>query len=266
MENGNLDLWLHPSDTTDQATSSRSLNLLQKLNIAIDVASALQYLHDHCEDEIVHCDLKPSNILLDNDLVAHVGDFGLARLLPKPVNTSSEQGTSSTIAIKGTIGYAAPVLLLLPNNNMSRNKISEYGMGLGASTQGDVYSYGILLLEMLTGRRPTDDIFVGDLNLHNYVNGALHEQVSETMNPLLFLEGDENRKITPGGKNSNGGKEMECIISLLKIGLKCSARLPNDRMHMNEVVRKLHVIKDVLLGLRLLTGLNHQDEVASSMN
>ncbi|XP_027156031.1 receptor kinase-like protein Xa21 [Coffea eugenioides] len=235
MENGNLDLWLHPSETTDQATSSRSLNLLQKLNIAIDVASALQYLHDHCEAEIVHCDLKPSNILLDNDLVAHVGDFGLARLLPKPVNTSSEQGTSSTIAIKGTTGYAAP----------------EYGMGLAVSTQGDVYSYDILLLEMLTGRRPTDDIFVGDLDLHNYVNGALYEQVSETMNPLLFLEGDENRKITPGGKNSSGGKEMECIISLLKIGLKCSARLPNDRMHMNEVVRKLHLIKNVLLGLRV---------------
>ncbi|CDP20232.1 unnamed protein product [Coffea canephora] len=134
---------------------------------------------------------------------------------------------------------------------MSRNKISEYGIGLAASTQGDVYSYGILLLEMLAGRRPTDDIFVGDLDLHGYVNGALHEQVSEIVNPLLFLEGDENRKITPGGKNSKGGKEMECIISLLKIGLKCSARLPNDRMHMNEVVRKLHLIKDVLLGLRV---------------
>ncbi|CDP21683.1 unnamed protein product, partial [Coffea canephora] len=108
MEYGNLDLWLHPAETTNQATSSRSLNLSQKLNIAIDVASALQYLHNHCEAEIVHCDLKPSNILLDNDLVAHVGDFGLARLLPKPVNRSSEQEGSSTIAIKGTIGYAAP--------------------------------------------------------------------------------------------------------------------------------------------------------------
>ncbi|CDP21144.1 unnamed protein product [Coffea canephora] len=87
---------------------------------------------------------------------------------------------------------------------MSRNKISEYGMGLAASTQGDVYSYGILLLEMITGRRPTDDKFVGDLDLHNYVNGALHERVSERVDPLLFLEGDENRNMTPGGKNING--------------------------------------------------------------
>ncbi|XP_027082522.2 LRR receptor-like serine/threonine-protein kinase EFR [Coffea arabica] len=251
LENGNLDLWLHPAETTDQATSSRSLNLLQKLNIAIDVASALQYLHDHCEAEIVHCDLKPSNILLDNDLVAHVGDFGLARLLPKPNNRSSEQGTRSSIAVKGSIGYAAP----------------EYGMGHAASTPGDVYSYGILLLEMITKRRPTDDMFMDELNIHNYVNRVLHEQVSEIVDPLLLSEGrDENSRITHGEETNNGGREIDCIISLLKIGLKCSAKLPNDRMHMNEVVRKLHLIKDVLLGLRLLTGLNHQDEVASSMN
>ncbi|CDP21920.1 unnamed protein product, partial [Coffea canephora] len=163
-------------------------------------------------------------ILLDNDLVAHVDDFGLARLLPKPVNTSSEQRTSSTIAIKGSIGYAAP----------------EYGMGLVASTQGDVYSYCILLLEMITGRRPTDDMFVDDLDLHNYI-----------VDLLLFLEGDENRNMTPGGETINGGREMECIISLFKFGLKCSARLPNDRMRMNEVVRKLHLIKDAFVGVRV---------------
>ncbi|CDP19836.1 unnamed protein product [Coffea canephora] len=196
MENGNLDL---------------RLNLSQKLNIAIDVASALQYLHNHCEAEIVHCDLKPCNILLDNDLVARVGDFGLAMLLPEPINRSSEQGTSrtsSTIAMKGTIGYAAP----------------DYGMGLAASILGNVYSYGILLIEMITRRRPTDDMFMNELDLHNYVNRALPEQVCEI---------------------------MECIISLLKLGLKCSQRMPNDRMHMNEVVRKLHLIKGVFLGVRV---------------
>ncbi|CDP18495.1 unnamed protein product [Coffea canephora] len=213
MENGNLDLWLHP-ETADQATSSRSLSLSQKLNIAIDVASALQYLHNHCEAEIVHCDLKPSNILLDNDLVAHVGDFGLARLLPKPTNISSEQGTSSTIAMKGTIGYAAP----------------EYGMGVAASTLGDVYSYGILLLEMITRKRPTDDMFMDELDLHNFVNRALPGRVYEIVDPLLL--------------------EMDSVISLLKIGLKCSEKSPNDRMHMNEVVGKLHHIKGVFLGVR----------------
>ncbi|CDP20233.1 unnamed protein product [Coffea canephora] len=246
MENGNLDSWLHPAETTHLATSSRSLNLSQKLNIAIDVASALQYLHNHCEAEIVHCDLKPSNILLDNDLVAHVGDFGLARLLPKPVYRSSEQEGSSTVAIKGTIGYAAP----------------EYGMGLAASTLGDVYSYGILLLEMITRRRPTDDMFMDELDLHNYVNRALPEQVCEIVEPLILCKaGDGNRRMTPKRENINGGREMECVISLLKLGLKCSQRLPNNRMHMNEVVSKLHLIKDpiptkTMWGLRSSTLAN----------
>ncbi|KAL3500476.1 hypothetical protein ACH5RR_039569 [Cinchona calisaya] len=107
MENGNLDSWLHPQET-DETTVSRYLNLFQRLNIAIDVASALHYLHSHCETTVVHCDIKPCNILLDKDLVAHVGDFGIARLLPKTIHASSEQGTSSAIAFKGSIGYAAP--------------------------------------------------------------------------------------------------------------------------------------------------------------
>ncbi|PRQ60888.1 putative protein kinase RLK-Pelle-LRR-XII-1 family [Rosa chinensis] len=78
------------------------LNLIQRVNIAIDVANALDYLHSHFHNPIVHCDLKP-----------------------------------------------------------------KYGMGGAVSTYGDVYSYGILLLEMLTGKRPTDDMFTDDTNLHN---------------------------------------------------------------------------------------------------
>ncbi|EEF35505.1 receptor-kinase, putative [Ricinus communis] len=71
MTNGSLEMWLHPE--RDGNSQSRNLNLLQRLHIAIDVSSALHYLHNNCETPIIHCDLKPSNILLDNDMTAHVG-------------------------------------------------------------------------------------------------------------------------------------------------------------------------------------------------
>ena len=94
-------------------------------------------------------------------------------------------------------------------------------------------------------------MFMDELDIHNYVNRALHEQVSQIVDLSLLSEGrNENSKITRGEETNNGGRGINCIISLLKIGLKCSAKLPNDRMHMNEVVRKLHLIKDVFLGVR----------------
>jgi Leucine-rich repeat (LRR) protein len=104
MANGNLDKWLH--EDRDNENPPRYLNLLQRLNIAIDVASALHYLHDHCEIPIIHCDLKPSNVLLDDDMIAKVSDFGLARILYATNDVSQNQ--TSTTGIKGTIGYAAP--------------------------------------------------------------------------------------------------------------------------------------------------------------
>ena len=104
MTNGSLDFWLHLR--RDNENQSSNLSLLQRLNIAIDVASAIYYLHNHSTQPIIHCDLKPSNILLDDDMVAHVSDFGLARLLPTTDDSSQKQ--SSTIGIKGSIGYAAP--------------------------------------------------------------------------------------------------------------------------------------------------------------
>ena len=108
MSNGNLDEWLHPIARTNEALKTRrNLNLLQRLNIAIDVANALDYLHHHCYTPIVHCDLKPSNVLLDDEMIGHVGDFGLARFL---LETSQDCFTnqSSSIRLKGTIGYAPP--------------------------------------------------------------------------------------------------------------------------------------------------------------
>ena len=102
MVNGSLEEWLHPN-----REALKNLNLLQRLSIAVDVASALDYLHHYCETPIVHCDLKPSNVLLDGELTAHVGDFGLAKFLPEAANNLSSN-QSSSVGVKGTVGYAAP--------------------------------------------------------------------------------------------------------------------------------------------------------------
>ena len=85
----------------------QGLTLMQRLNIAVDIADALDYLHNNCDPPIVHYDLKPGNILLNEDLVAHVGDFGLAKILSEP---AAEQliNSKSSIGIRGTIGYVAP--------------------------------------------------------------------------------------------------------------------------------------------------------------
>ena len=106
MQNGSLEEWLHQSK--DQVNKVSNLSLIQRLNIAIDVASAVEYLHHHCQPPIVHGDLKPSNVLLDHDMVAHVGDFGLAKFLSVDPLSIAFGTQSSSIGIKGTIGYVAP--------------------------------------------------------------------------------------------------------------------------------------------------------------
>ncbi|XVF41907.1 hypothetical protein PTKIN_Ptkin01aG0318300 [Pterospermum kingtungense] len=181
MPNGSLERWLHESTAANDVPNEGVpdiLNFRQRLNVAIDVASALDYLHHQCEVPIVHCDLKPSNILLDHDMVAHVGDFGLARFFPKSMNNYSGNLTS-TVGLKGTIGYVAP----------------EYGTGTEATTSGDMYSFGILLLEMFTRKRPTDEIFKDGLTLHHFAKMALPDQLLQVADPLLVV-GDYNEEET----------------------------------------------------------------------
>lgn len=92
MVNGSLEEWLHPTHTVAETIERpRSLSFSQRLTIVIDVSLALDYLHHHSGTLIVHCDIKPSNVLLNDDMVAHVSDFGLVRFLPR---TSGNQSSS----------------------------------------------------------------------------------------------------------------------------------------------------------------------------
>ena len=102
VSNGSLDIWLHPS-----SVSMDKISLEQRLSIALDIAEALEYLHHHINPSIAHCDIKPSNILLDEDMTAHLGDFGLANVMNVGAIGQS-LGESSSVVLKGTIGYLAP--------------------------------------------------------------------------------------------------------------------------------------------------------------
>ncbi|KAL5721076.1 non-specific serine/threonine protein kinase [Ranunculus cassubicifolius] len=106
MSNGSLEMWLH-GDGGGQVSQMGCLDILQRLNVAIDIASALKYLHHQCQIPIIHCDMKPSNVLLDSDMVAHVGDFGLAKFLSGSME-NLDYHQSITVAVKGTIGYIPP--------------------------------------------------------------------------------------------------------------------------------------------------------------
>ncbi|XP_039038975.1 probable LRR receptor-like serine/threonine-protein kinase At3g47570 isoform X3 [Hibiscus syriacus] len=233
MENGNLEDWLHPSSSLNELETMRNLNFFQRVDVAIDVAHALEYLHHRCEMSIVHCDLKPSNVLLDDEMVGHISDFGLAKILfVDSLNHHASQ--SSSLGLRGTIGYAPP----------------EYGMGSELSTKGDVYSYGILLLEMFTGKRPTDERFKEGLSLHIFVKEALPDLMVEIIDPILLQEGVREGTVTDITRNANrmgNDGRLHCLNSIFKIGLTCSVESPVERMDMSDVVAKLCSIRDKLL-------------------
>ncbi|XP_027902387.1 probable LRR receptor-like serine/threonine-protein kinase At3g47570 isoform X1 [Vigna unguiculata] len=222
MKNGSLEQWLHPR-TQGLEQHQRLLNLGQRLNIITDVASAIHYLHHECEQSIIHCDLKPSNVLLDDDMVAHVSDFGIARILTT-INGTDKQ--TSTIEFKGTIGYAPP----------------EYGMGSEVSMNGDMYSFGILLLEMFTGRRPTEEMFTNGQTLHKFVENSLFENLLQILDPSLIPKHEGETTEEENSQNLSADDE-NYLVSVFKIGLACSMESPKERMDIMDVTKELSKIR-----------------------
>ncbi|XP_055962417.1 probable LRR receptor-like serine/threonine-protein kinase At3g47570 isoform X1 [Mercurialis annua] len=225
MDNGSLDDWLHPTH------HPRNLTIVQRLNIAIDVSSALEYLHCHAGIlPIVHCDIKPSNVLLDKEMTAHVGDFGLVKFFHEEIiHPTPNQSTS--LADVGTIGYCPP----------------EYGMGNVASASGDIFSFGILLLEMFTGKRPTDDTFKEGLSLHEFVKSSLPEQVTDIADPTFLQMEEEPLSHFHYSRNiMRKNRLIECLISVLDIGILCSSESPQERLNIGDVVTQLSSIKNKL--------------------
>ncbi|KAK1418688.1 hypothetical protein QVD17_27834 [Tagetes erecta] len=126
------------------------------------------------------------------------------------------------------------------------NRFAEYGVGNEMTKEGDIYSFGILLLEMLTGRRPTDSIFKEGLNLHGYVKMVLPDRLMEIIEPVLLFTHME----PANGYNKDEARWLKRLedgmSSLARIGLACSMESPRERMNMSNVIHELHHINAIL--------------------
>ncbi|EMS56669.1 Somatic embryogenesis receptor kinase 1 [Triticum urartu] len=198
MANGSV-----ASRLRERGPNEPALEWEKRTRIALGSARGLSYLHDHCDPKIIHRDVKAANILLDEDFEAVVGDFGLAKLM-------DYKDTHVTTAVRGTIGHIAPEYL-------STGKSSE---------KTDVFGYGIMLLELITGQRAFDLARLAnddDVMLLDWVKGLLKEKKVEML-------------VDPDLQSVYVEHEVEALI---QVALLCTQGSPMDRPKMSEVVRML---------------------------
>lgn len=200
MQNGSVHDVLH--GTTPPQTLEWSI----RYKIAIGIAHGLEYLHYDCNPPIVHRDIKPENILLDSDMEPHISDFGIAKLLDQ----SSASAQSSLVA--GTIGYMAP------ENAMSTIK----------SKESDVYSYGVVLLELITRKKALDPLFVGETDIVEWVRSVWSS--TEDINKIA------DSSLREEFLDSN---IMNQAIDVLLVALRCTEKAPSRRPTMRDVVNQL---------------------------
>ncbi|KAF8389934.1 hypothetical protein HHK36_024453 [Tetracentron sinense] len=196
LSGGNLEKFI-------QERSSRAVDWRILHKIAIDIARALAYLHDQCVPRVLHRDVKPSNILLDNDFNAYLSDFGLARLL----GTSE---THATTGVAGTFGYVAP----------------EYAMTCRVSDKADVYSYGVVLLELISDKKVLDPSFSPYGNGFNIVAWAC----------MLLRRGQAKEFFTAGLWDSGPHDDL---VDTLHLAVVCTVDSLSIRPTMKQVVQRL---------------------------
>ncbi|MBA0811515.1 hypothetical protein Gohar_003407, partial [Gossypium harknessii] len=177
------------------------LDWTRRMNIAIGSAEGIAYLHHHSTPHIIHRDIKASNVLLDSEFQPQVADFGFAKFIP-------DGATHVTTRVKGTLGYLAP----------------EYAMLGKASESCDVYSFGILLLELASGKKPLEK-----------VNRTVKRSISEWALPLA-CEGKFDEMADP---KLNGKYVEEELKRIILIALVCADNRPDRRPTMLEVLELL---------------------------
>lgn len=188
-----------------------SLNWKQRLIIALDVARGVEYLHSLAQTSFIHRDLKPSNILLDNDMRAKVSDFGLVKLAPDGKNSMETR-------LAGTFGYLAP----------------EYAATGRVTTKVDVYAFGVVIMELITGRKVLDETLPeGNSHLvpwfRRFMVDKDNNDLVKLVDPALDIQGDD---------------DLKSVHDVAVLACHCTAREAHQRPDMSHVVNVLLPLVD----------------------